>query len=73
MHFPANYPLKQLIIDLVVEYYNDFGPTLAAEKLREKHGIKFSVESVRKIMIEAQIWITRDKRLFWRIDSDRWI
>jgi transposase len=54
---------KQLIIDLIVEYYKDFGPTLAAEKLKEKHGITISVESVRKLMIEANLWTTRTNKL----------
>jgi transposase len=36
--------------------YADFGPTLAAEKLAEKHGIKWSVESVRKQMILGGYW-----------------
>lgn len=58
-----NPSIKQLIIDLIIECYKDFGPTLAAEKLKKKHGLKVSVESVRKIMMDAQIWMTRDKRL----------
>lgn len=55
--------IKQQVIDLIIEHYRDFGPTLAAEKLREKHAIILSVESIRKIMIEANIWVTRDNRL----------
>jgi hypothetical protein len=46
-----------------MQYYQDFGPTLATEKLREKHGICVSVETVRKLMVEAQIWMTRDGKL----------
>lgn len=30
--------------------YPDFGPTLAAEKLRERHGIDRAVETVRSLM-----------------------
>ncbi len=55
--------LKQQIIDLIMEHYQDFGPTLAAEKLREKHEIHVSVETVRKIMLEAHIWISRANKL----------
>ena len=55
--------LKQQVIDLVMEHYRDFGPTLAAEKLKEKHEICVSVETVRKLMMEAQIWTTRDNKL----------
>lgn len=32
--------------------YPDFGPTFAAEKLRENHGIDFSKETIRLIMID---------------------
>ena len=42
--------------------YADFGPTLASEKLLERHGIEVSNESVRKLMIEAGIWQTRAQR-----------
>lgn len=38
------------------EHYADFGPTLAAEKLEERHGITLSVETVRKAMMEAGLW-----------------
>lgn len=43
--------LKQQIIDFIIKHYQDFGPTLAAEK----HEINVSVETVRKIMLEAHI------------------
>lgn len=55
--------LKQQIIDLIMEHYRDFGPTLATEKLREKYEIYVSVETVRKIMLEAHIWVTRASKL----------
>ncbi len=41
----------QKAIDLIYERYQDFGPTLAHEKLIEKHGLRLSRESVRGIMI----------------------
>jgi len=44
------------VLDLIQERYRDFGPTLAHEKLTEVHGIKISRESVRKLMIEEEIW-----------------
>lgn len=55
--------LKNNIIKLVTHEYYDFGPTLAAEKLFEINGIHISKETLRKIMIEAGIWIPRAKRL----------
>ena len=38
-------------IDLVKQYYPDFGPTFANEKLLENHKIKVSVNTLRKAMI----------------------
>ena len=43
-------------MDLIRLSYHDFGPTLAAEKLREVHHLNLSVETVRKAMIKAGIW-----------------
>jgi hypothetical protein len=33
---------------LIRESYSDFGPTLAAERLRDDHGLKVSRETLRK-------------------------
>jgi transposase len=57
---PSNHRLDagitQQALDLIKERYEDFGPTLAHEKLVEVHGLQLSRESVRKIMIEEAIW-----------------
>jgi len=42
--------------DLIYERYDDFGPTLAHEKLTEIHGLKISRESVRGLMIVEGLW-----------------
>lgn len=42
--------LRDEVIRLVRERYADFGPTLAHEKLTESHGVKVSVETLRKWM-----------------------
>lgn len=42
--------LKLRVLSLLHDRYSDFGPTLAAEKLRERHDIKVSVETLRKWM-----------------------
>jgi hypothetical protein len=47
--------LKKEAVKLIRDLYDDFGPTLAQEKLVERHGIKMSVETVRKLMIENNI------------------
>lgn len=45
-----------LAVALIGEHYSDFGPTLACEKLAERHGIKLSVETVRQAMMRAGLW-----------------
>lgn len=44
---------------LIREHYADFGPTLACEKLEERHEVKLSVETVRQAMIDAGLWRAR--------------
>jgi len=53
---------RNLVLDLVREHYLDFGPTLAAEKLLERHRIAVSKETLRQWMIEAGIWVSRRER-----------
>ena len=48
--------VKQQALDLIYSQYDDFGPTLAHEKLTEKHGLKLSVETVRQLMVREGIW-----------------
>lgn len=48
--------LKNEAIRLIQQYYDDFGPTMAQEKLVERHGIKMSVETLRKLMIEHKLF-----------------
>lgn len=47
---------------IIRDQYCDFGPTLAAEKLREVHGICLGRETVRIWMAAAGIWRTRKQR-----------
>ena len=54
--------LREHALSLVLAQYVDFGPTLAAEKLRERHGLEVSVETLRRWMIEAEIWVPRSQR-----------
>jgi len=44
---------------MVGEHYRDFGPTLASEKLSERHGIHLCVESTRQLMMAAGYWKAR--------------
>ena len=43
-------------VEWVADRYADFGPTFAAEKLREEHGITRGRESLRQLMIAAGLW-----------------
>ncbi|MFC4523659.1 ISNCY family transposase [Cupriavidus pinatubonensis] len=49
-------------LDLIREHYADFGPTLAAEKLRERHGLTLSKETIRRLMAAAGLWVPRKQR-----------
>ena len=52
------------------ERYEDFGPTLAHEKLSEVHGYGVSVETVRKWMMADGLWRGR-KRSPARVHQSR--
>lgn len=54
--------VREYAVTLVEENYADFGPTLAAEKLAEEHGLKVSRETLRKWMQDAGIWLSRKQR-----------
>ena len=47
---------------LLKEKYSDFKPTFASEKLFENHEIKLSNETVRKIMIDEELWKPKLKK-----------
>lgn len=53
---------KTEVLSILREHYHDFGPTLAAEKLRDCHGHALSIETVRLWMIEAGLWEDRKIR-----------
>ncbi len=59
------------MIELLRSDWYGFGPTFAAEKLEELHGIKVSKETVRKAMIEAGLWHAKVKRVKHRQRRDR--
>ncbi len=54
--------IKDEVLALIRKNYADFGPTLAAEQLAERHGIKLSRETLRSWMIDAGIWLPRAER-----------
>jgi transposase len=54
--------VREYVIELVRTRYADFGPTLAAEVLLEKDGVKISRETLRKWMIADGLWLSRRQR-----------
>ena len=44
------------MVRLLREHCADFGPTLAAEKLAERHQIQLAKETVRRIQVDADLW-----------------
>ncbi|MEI6243326.1 MAG: ISNCY family transposase [Chlamydiota bacterium] len=54
--------VRDKVIHLIKTYYPDFGPTLAQEKLLERDKISLSDETLRKWMIEENIWKCKKKK-----------
>ena len=48
--------VKRDALVLIKSTYADFSPTFAHEKLTEQHDLSFSVETLRKWMVDAPIW-----------------
>jgi hypothetical protein len=55
--------LRAEVLGVIKERYSDFGPTPAAEKLAELHGIHLARETLRQWMIAAGLWKDRRARL----------
>jgi len=53
----------QTVLSLVRAHYRDFGPTLAVDKLSERHGLRLGVETLRQWMIGDGLWVDRRHRL----------
>ena len=51
--------VKESVLRLYREQYRDFGPTLAAEKLLERDGIRLSRETLRQWLLAAGLWERR--------------
>jgi hypothetical protein len=54
--------VRTLALSIVRERYADFGPTLAADKLAERHGCSISRETLRGWMIADGLWQDRRHR-----------
>jgi transposase len=55
-------PVREAALAAIRERYADFGPTLAAEKLAEVHGLRLGRETVRRWMAAAGLWAPRKAR-----------
>lgn len=64
---PSKRRLDQRVRDRAVKLYGseyrDFGPTLAAEYLAERHAIVLSKETLRKWLIQAGTWRAKPRRV----------
>lgn len=47
---------RKQVLNLLTTTYQGFGPTLASEKLKERNDIYLSAETLRKLMIAAEIY-----------------
>jgi transposase len=54
--------IREAALSTIRERYPDFGPTLAAEKLAARHGLKLGRETVRRWMMAAGLWVPRKER-----------
>lgn len=53
--------MKRKALSIYKETYKDFGPTFACEKLEEMNGIKVSRETLRKWLIDEELWKRKRK------------
>ena len=57
--------IKQQVVMLAQTKYPDFGPTFMAEKLKELDNITLSKETLRKILMEADLWKGKKIKTVW--------
>lgn len=53
---------REKIVALLRKHYPDFGPTFAAEKLKERHRINRDPKTIRQIMADKGLWRPRAKK-----------
>jgi hypothetical protein len=68
---------RKAIVGIIKTNYPDFGPTLACEKLSERHDITFSTQTIRTLMIGNGLWTARPMILekfphVWRARKDNY-
>ena len=60
-----------IAINLLRNEWKEFGPTFAAEKLKELHSIKISKETLRQNMIKNGLWSPKKNRFKHRVRRQR--
>jgi transposase len=55
--------VRERVLELIHVQYHDFGPTLLAEKLAERHDICVSRETLRQLLISEKLHRARKRRL----------
>ena len=53
---------EKQVVALYKTHYGDFGPTLANEKLQERHDLKISTEQLRQILTHHHLWTPHKRR-----------
>ncbi len=53
---------KDMAISMLQGEWEGFGPTFAAEQLKERYGIKINRETLRQVMIQEGLWQPKKKR-----------
>lgn len=54
--------VREKALSLIREHYSDFGPTLASEKLAQRHSLVLSAETLRQWMIAEELWVTKRRK-----------
>jgi transposase len=54
--------IKKQVKELIFKDYSDFGPTLAAEKLLERDGLKVNKETLRQWMLGWELWKAKRRK-----------
>jgi transposase len=63
--------IREAALRVYQERYGDFGPTFAAEKLKECHGIIIDHETLRRWLIAAGLWERKRRRKAYRSRRQR--
>jgi transposase len=53
---------RKQVCAIISEQYPDFGPQLVSETLERRHGLKFSREWLRQLMIDEGLWEAKQRK-----------